>query len=53
MLKKSKSIYFIKRLFTFVEEKDKLNIFNLLNLFFSSNNKRFNHKDINIFFIFK
>ena len=26
MLKKSKSIYFIKRLFTFVDEKDKLNI---------------------------
>ena len=26
MLKKSKSIYFIRRLFTFVDEKDKLNI---------------------------
>ena len=26
MLKNSKSIYFIKRLFTFVDEKDKLNI---------------------------
>ena len=26
MLKKSKSIYFIKRLFTLVDEKDKLNI---------------------------